>query len=101
MCTKLISAALAFCLLFITVSDSEAMSLLRTAELRCQCIKVQSAFIHPRLIQNVELIPSGPHCTNVEVIIALKSGELVCVDPKAPWVEKIIKRILERYVECF
>ncbi|CAI9604844.1 unnamed protein product [Staurois parvus] len=46
---------------------------------------------------NIEVIPSGPHCKNVEVIITLKDGKLVCVDPSASWVERIIKLILERY----
>uniref|UniRef100_A0A8C5LPD7 C-X-C motif chemokine ligand 8 n=1 Tax=Leptobrachium leishanense TaxID=445787 RepID=A0A8C5LPD7_9ANUR len=92
--TKKISAFLFFCLIFLTVS--EAMALKKAAsELRCQCITTQSAFINPRLYQSVELIPSGPHCKNVEVIITTTSGDVACVDPSAPWVERIIKKILE------
>ncbi|XP_063281378.1 interleukin-8-like [Pelobates fuscus] len=92
--TRKISAFLAFCLIFVTVS--EAMTLMKAAsELRCQCVATQSTFIHPRLYQSVELIPSGPHCKNVELIITITTGEAVCVDPSAPWVERIIKKILE------
>ncbi|XP_053556741.1 interleukin-8 [Bombina bombina] len=92
MCTKVISAALAICLLYATCSEG----LVRIAsDLRCQCINKHSNFIHPRLIQNVELIPNGPHCANVEVIITLKTGQVVCVDPSATWVQKIINKILE------
>ncbi|XP_069086398.1 interleukin-8-like isoform X1 [Pleurodeles waltl] len=72
------------------------MSLARMGtELRCQCIKTESRIIHPKHIQTVELIQSGAHCPNLEVIATLKSGQVVCLDPSAKWVEKIIKRILQ------
>ncbi|KAM4708985.1 interleukin-8-like [Discoglossus pictus] len=85
MCTKMISIVLFFCLLYTTVSE----------ELRCQCLKTHSSFIPLREIKSVELIPAGPNCENVEVILTTKSGVLVCLDPSAPWVEKIINRLLE------
>ncbi|RXM98189.1 Interleukin-8 [Acipenser ruthenus] len=65
-------------------------------ELRCQCIKKESRFIHPRQIQNVELFPSGPHCKDAEVIATLKSGDQICLEPTARWVKIVIKKILER-----
>ncbi|MEE6460461.1 hypothetical protein FKM82_000971 [Ascaphus truei] len=71
------------------------MSLARATELRCRCIKTETKIIHPKHMQNVELIPKGPHCKNVEVIATLKNGQEVCLEPSSPWVEKIIKRILE------
>ncbi|KAM8939391.1 interleukin-8-like [Pelodytes ibericus] len=91
--TKKISAVLALFLLYSTVS--EAMTLKAASQLRCQCTDTQSKFINPRLFQSVELIQSGPYCKNVEVLITMKTGEVVCVDPSAAWVEKIIKKILE------
>ncbi|XP_064416450.1 interleukin-8-like [Latimeria chalumnae] len=74
----------------------EGMALSRMGiEPRCQCIRTESTFINPRLIRNVELIPSGPHCPNTEVIATLQNGLLVCLDPNARWVKIIIERILE------
>nr|XP_033817832.1 interleukin-8-like isoform X2 [Geotrypetes seraphini] len=63
-------------------------------ELRCQCIKTESSFIHPKNIEIVELYPSGAQCANMEVIATLKDGHRVCLDPSAPWVQKIINKIL-------
>ncbi|KAJ1206000.1 hypothetical protein NDU88_001416 [Pleurodeles waltl] len=72
-------------------SLSEGVSLQKSAtELRCQCLKTESGFINPKQIQKVEIIPSGPHCQNVEVIMELHSGQKVCVDPQAAWVKKIM-----------
>ncbi|XP_030044840.1 interleukin-8 [Microcaecilia unicolor] len=91
---RMFAAALIVCLL--SASLTEAMSLARMGtELRCQCIKTESGFIPRRFIQNVQLFPSGPHCSNAEVIATLKSGQRVCLEPTAPWVERIIKKILE------
>ncbi|KAM4708984.1 interleukin-8-like [Discoglossus pictus] len=90
MCTKIISVALFFCLLYTTVSEARIR-----IELRCQCLQTHSSFIPLREIKSVELIPAGPNCEIVEVILTKKSGVLVCLDPNAPWVQKIINRLLE------
>ncbi|MBN3285986.1 IL8 protein, partial [Polyodon spathula] len=44
------------------------------------------------------MIPAGPHCIKLEMIVQLKSGRKVCLNPGANWVKMIIKRILNRYV---
>uniref|UniRef100_A0A8C8RWR7 C-X-C motif chemokine n=1 Tax=Pelusios castaneus TaxID=367368 RepID=A0A8C8RWR7_9SAUR len=67
-------------------------------ELRCQCVETTSEVIHPKLIAQVELIPEGPHCDVAEVIATTKHGRQVCLDPTAPWVKLIIKKILNRYL---
>lgn len=40
----------------------------RATELRCQCIKLESKQISTKIMANLEVIPSGPHCQNVEVM---------------------------------
>ncbi|XP_068797042.1 interleukin-8 [Struthio camelus] len=84
-------------LLLISAVGTKGKALARSGiELRCQCISTHSKFIHPKFIQNVNLIPSGPHCQNVEVIATLKDGREVCLEPTAPWVKLIIKAILDK-----
>ncbi|XP_069486716.1 interleukin-8-like [Ambystoma mexicanum] len=79
------------CACLLCAAAAEGMTLQRSArELRCQCPNTEPAFIHPKQYGKVELIPSGAHCENFEVIIHLKSGEKVCVDTKEPWVQKIV-----------
>ncbi|ETE57951.1 hypothetical protein L345_16329, partial [Ophiophagus hannah] len=66
-------------------------------ELRCQCIETYS---NPSLrghIASVNLIKSGPHCSNIQVIATLKDARRVCLDPTAPWVKKVITNLLEKY----
>ncbi|XP_053317606.1 interleukin-8-like [Spea bombifrons] len=73
---------------------SQGMPMARMQALRCLCIEPQSKFIPPRHFLNVEIIPKGPHCKNVEVIATLKTEEKVCLEPTAPWVKKIIDKML-------
>ncbi|XP_045713981.1 C-X-C motif chemokine 6 isoform X2 [Phyllostomus hastatus] len=64
-------------------------------ELRCQCLSITPT-VHPKMISNLEMIPAGPQCPNVELIATLKNGKEVCLDPEAPLVKKIIQKILSR-----
>uniref|UniRef100_A0A8C8VIP8 C-X-C motif chemokine n=1 Tax=Pelusios castaneus TaxID=367368 RepID=A0A8C8VIP8_9SAUR len=77
---------------FLSLSPGAPMA----GELRCQCVETTSEVIHPKLIAQVELIPEGPHCDVAEVIATTKHGRQVCLDPTAPWVKLIIKKILNR-----
>ncbi|XP_041032738.1 uncharacterized protein LOC121271058 [Carcharodon carcharias] len=61
----------------------------------CQCIKTTSTFIHPRHIDNFEIIPSGPHCGNVEIIATLKNMGRVCLWHEDFWVKKIIDKMMK------
>ncbi|XP_067849151.1 interleukin-8-like [Heptranchias perlo] len=83
--------------LFVLYAASTQAASLRNVgvSLRCQCIKTNSKFIHPKHMENIEIIPSGPHCSNVEIIVTLKSGSSVCLNPKAPWVKIIIDMITD------
>ncbi|XP_010084607.1 PREDICTED: interleukin-8-like [Pterocles gutturalis] len=91
------AVAVVLTLLLISVVGTKGKALPRSAiELRCQCVGTHSKFIHPKFIHNVNLIPSGPHCKNVEVIATLTDGREVCLDPTAPWVKLIIKAILDK-----
>ncbi|XP_046901042.1 permeability factor 2 [Hypomesus transpacificus] len=64
------------------------------ANLRCQCIQTESKPIG-RHIQKIQIIPAGSHCSDTEIIATLKqTGHEVCLDTKAPWVKKVIAKIL-------
>ncbi|XP_048461196.1 interleukin-8-like [Rhincodon typus] len=82
-------------LFVIYLASTQAASLRHTGmSLRCQCIKTNSKFIHPKHMENIEIIPSGPHCPTIEIIATLKSRSQVCLDPNAVWVKKIIDMMI-------
>uniref|UniRef100_U3K0A5 C-X-C motif chemokine n=1 Tax=Ficedula albicollis TaxID=59894 RepID=U3K0A5_FICAL len=56
-------------------------------ELRCRCVRTVSEVIPPRRLARLELLAEGPHCAVPEVIATTKQGQMVCLDPAAPWVK--------------
>lgn len=83
-------------MMFLTfLTSSEGMSLRSLGvELHCRCIQTESRPIG-RHIEKVELIPKNSHCEDTEIIATLKTtGKEVCLDPEAPWVKKVIQRIM-------
>uniref|UniRef100_V9LK62 Interleukin-8 n=1 Tax=Callorhinchus milii TaxID=7868 RepID=V9LK62_CALMI len=84
-------------LLAFYVVSTQAASLRRTeVNLRCNCIRTNSNFIHPKFMDHIDIFPSGPHCPVVEIIATLKSGNRVCLYPEASWVKKIIEKMMTR-----
>ncbi|KAL6467342.1 hypothetical protein MHYP_G00251460 [Metynnis hypsauchen] len=83
------------CLLLAVFTLSEGMSLRGPGvEPRCRCSGTESKRIG-RLIESVELFPPNPHCKETEIIATLKNtGQEICLDTTAPWVIKVIEKIM-------
>ncbi|KAM4781869.1 growth-regulated alpha protein-like [Cyanocitta cristata] len=63
-------------------------------ELRCRCVRTVSEVIPPRRLARLEFLVEGPHCAVPEVIATTKQGQMVCLNPTAPWVKLLVTRIL-------
>ncbi|XP_012875626.1 PREDICTED: C-X-C motif chemokine 5 [Dipodomys ordii] len=63
-------------------------------ELRCTCLNT-SLKVHPKRIARLQVTPAGPQCSKVEVIASLKNGNTVCLDPDAPWIKKVLEKMLD------
>ncbi|KAM9030321.1 interleukin-8-like isoform 1-T1 [Ara ararauna] len=61
--------------------------------LNCRCIKTTSDYMSPKRYESIEIRPVGSTCRRTEIIIKLKTSGKVCVNPDAPWVKKLLKRI--------
>ncbi|XP_016415478.1 interleukin-8-like [Sinocyclocheilus rhinocerous] len=57
---------------------------------RCVCLKLESRIIPQENLRRVEILPRGSHCKTTEVIAGLSSGERICLNPRTPWVKKLI-----------
>lgn len=88
------SASLVIVLLAL-LTITEGMSLRGVgADLRCRCIETESRRIG-RLIKKVEMFPPSSHCRDTEIIATLSnSGQEICLDVSAPWVKRVIKKML-------
>ncbi|XP_010867232.2 C-X-C motif chemokine 19 [Esox lucius] len=67
---------------------------------RCLCPKVQSGGRIPyRDLKSVWHLTPRPHCSKTEVIIRLKNGRQLCLDPKEPSVKILVERSIKRTQE--
>ncbi|XP_069782879.1 interleukin-8-like [Narcine bancroftii] len=58
---------------------------------RCRCIQFTSEFINLKSMWGVRYIPRGFNCERPEIIVRLKNGKKICVDPNAKWVKILFK----------
>ncbi|KAM5339362.1 growth-regulated alpha protein [Glossophaga mutica] len=89
----LLWAALLLLLLVTCCQDAAGAPVVN--ELRCQCLQTRPR-IHPKQIQSVKVIPPGASCDQTEVVATLKNGQEVCLNPEAPFVKKIIEKMLNK-----
>ncbi|CAB1322431.1 unnamed protein product [Coregonus sp. 'balchen'] len=61
--------------------------------LTCRCIRTSSAFISPARFHRLEILPPGAHCRHIEIIVTKKDNTIVCVNPKARWIKKVIAQL--------
>ncbi|XP_048364890.1 growth-regulated alpha protein-like [Sphaerodactylus townsendi] len=60
--------------------------------LSCKCRKVTSSFgtSVPSEYASIKIILPGISCRRPEIILTLKSGRSLCVDPEAQWVQTLM-----------
>ncbi|XP_008943506.1 PREDICTED: C-X-C motif chemokine 13, partial [Merops nubicus] len=80
-------------LVLIMSHSAHAAILEVNGNLNCRCVKTTSDYISPKRYESIEIRPVGSTCRRTEIIIKLKSPGKVCVNPDAPWVKKLLKRI--------
>ncbi|CAH6883402.1 C-X-C motif chemokine 13 [Phodopus roborovskii] len=61
--------------------------------LKCRCSGMISGVIHPSNIERIQITSRGNGCPNDEVLIWTRSKKVVCVNPRARWLQ-IVLRIL-------
>ncbi|XP_073696038.1 alveolar macrophage chemotactic factor [Garra rufa] len=61
---------------------------------RCHCVTTSTAVIPPRLFQKIEILPPGAHCRKIEILITKKDNKTVCIDPDAPWINRVFTKVM-------
>ncbi|XP_006754616.1 PREDICTED: C-X-C motif chemokine 10 [Myotis davidii] len=85
-------AVLIFCLILLTLSETQGIPLNRTT--RCSCIKISNQPVNPRSLEKLEMIPASPSCPRVEIIATMKkNGEKICLNPESKIIKNILKAI--------
>ncbi|XP_029456352.1 interleukin-8-like isoform X2 [Rhinatrema bivittatum] len=56
----------------------------------CICLKTTSQFINPKRFARFQITSPGLCCQRAEIIITLKNGKIVCVNPDAKWINTFL-----------
>ncbi|XP_029610004.1 C-X-C motif chemokine 9 [Salmo trutta] len=59
---------------------------------RCRCPTVHAGGVNISSIRKLTYYPPRSHCSKEEVIVTLKTGGLLCLDPNGSFAKKLIKR---------
>ncbi|XP_077626666.1 C-X-C motif chemokine 13 [Crocuta crocuta] len=85
--------SLLFILLVCSISPVHGVLEAYNTNLKCKCVQETSVFIPFQLIERVQVLLPGNGCPNKEVIIWKKNKSVVCLNPQAKWVLKLIKML--------
>ncbi|KAL1789611.1 C-X-C motif chemokine 13 [Sigmodon hispidus] len=92
-----LSIAALLLLLASCLSPSHGILEAHYTKLKCKCHKTTSAFVHLNLIDRIQVTPPGNGCPKMEVVIWTKNKNILCVNPLAKWLQKVLK-LLRRSV---
>ncbi|KAJ8263037.1 hypothetical protein COCON_G00154940 [Conger conger] len=82
--------ALAVCFSALYVCPTEGF-----AGVNCRCLRTSGSSINPRQVKQLQIIPLGAQCRHIEILITLRNGWTVCLDPKAPSTQQLIEAVME------
>ncbi|XP_056407899.1 C-X-C motif chemokine 13-like [Hyla sarda] len=54
---------------------------------RCKCLKTTNDVFHQNDFHLVQILYETQNCRKKEIIISLKNGHIVCLNPNAEWVK--------------
>ncbi|XP_022609503.1 C-X-C motif chemokine 13 isoform X2 [Seriola dumerili] len=82
----LLLAALTLCCCIMTIHGSP----------RCKCIQTSSKKIPLKAIIKIEVLPISGQCRWTEIIVTMKKGFKVCIDPSVPWINQLLTNLQKK-----
>lgn len=80
------------------VSDSVFTGILEAhyTNLKCRCISLISNMVNLSFVDRIQVIRPGNGCPNIQVVIWTKTNKALCVDPRAMWLQKVLKYFMNK-----
>nr|XP_025034847.1 alveolar macrophage chemotactic factor-like [Pelodiscus sinensis] len=64
---------------------------------RCLCLQTTDRIAFtPAQLKTIEILPPSASCENVEIIVNLRSGKQICLDPNANQIRNIFQQIIRK-----
>ncbi|XP_037685986.1 C-X-C motif chemokine 13 [Choloepus didactylus] len=88
------SASLLLLLLVASLSPVHGVLEANYTNLKCNCLRM-STIIPVRHITRLQVLPAGNGCPEVEIIAWMKNKSIVCLNPRASWLQKLFNMLLK------
>ncbi|XP_006907689.1 C-X-C motif chemokine 13 [Pteropus alecto] len=91
---KFIPASLLLILLVSSLSPAHGVLEAFNTNLKCKCTETTSSKSVLKLLSKivtVQFLPPGNGCPTQEIIVSLKNKSTICLNPKAKWVQSLLK----------
>ncbi|KAG6941186.1 C-X-C motif chemokine ligand 1 [Chelydra serpentina] len=63
---------------------------------RCACLRTTDRIVFgSSQLKTIEILPPSASCENVEIIVNLKSGRQICLDPNASQIRNIFQQLIK------
>ncbi|XP_065265051.1 C-X-C motif chemokine 6-like [Emys orbicularis] len=64
---------------------------------RCSCLRTTDKIVFgPNQLKTIEILPASASCEKVEIIVNLKSGGQICLDPNASQIRNIFQQLIKK-----
>ncbi|XP_053893360.1 interleukin-8-like [Malaclemys terrapin pileata] len=64
---------------------------------RCSCLRTTDKIVFsPNQLKTIEILPASASCENVEIIVNLRSGRQICLDPNASQIRNIFQQLIKK-----
>ncbi|XP_025063674.1 growth-regulated alpha protein-like [Alligator sinensis] len=64
---------------------------------RCLCLQTMDKIVFGHTqVKTVEIFPASTSCENVEIIVSLKTGRQICLDPEAMHIKTIFQQLIRK-----
>ncbi|XP_031590739.2 C-X-C motif chemokine 13-like [Oreochromis aureus] len=62
----------------------------------CRCRKTTMRPVFAKMVKKIEVTPVSGHCPRTEIMITLRSGVKICVNPEAKWFPNLLNTLQKK-----
>ncbi|XP_036301025.2 C-X-C motif chemokine 13 [Pipistrellus kuhlii] len=93
---RFIPGCLLLLLLISSLSPAHGVLEAWNTNFKCKCMKSVSRLNKRSIISNISRVAAympGDHCPRKEVIVWLKNGPALCLNPESEWTQRLLKNV--------
>ncbi|CAK6433041.1 unnamed protein product [Pipistrellus nathusii] len=90
---RFIPGCLLLLLLISSLSPAHGVLEAWNTNFKCKCMKSVPYLSKRSMISRVVAFKPGDHCPRKEVIVWLKNGSALCLNPESEWTRRLLKNV--------